>query len=111
MAKKRRFNIRKDLLGGQWLASENMVKQWPFILYVVLLMLLYMGLNQRVISVKRIKNKNTTEIKNLKADLTSKAAKLQNQSSRNQIIEKLQATGSTLKNPSEPAQIILLTKD
>lgn len=106
MAKERKFSIQRDLLAGEWLTRGSVVKHIGFLIFVVILVLLYMSMNQAIIDVNRRKSKNNIEIKNLKADYTSKAAILQNQSSRNKIIEKLQMNGSTLKNPSAPAQRI-----
>lgn len=106
MAKERKFSLQKDILAGQWLTRGSVIKHIPFLIYVFLLIILYMSMNQAIINVNRRKNNNNIEIKNLKADYTSKAALLQNQSSRNKIIEKLKANGSTLKNPTQPAQKI-----
>lgn len=106
MAKERGFSIQRDLLAGEWLTRGSVVKHIRFLIFVVVLVILYMSMNQAIIDVNRRKNKNNIEIKNLKADYTSKAAILQNQSSRNKIIEKLKMNGSSLKNPTAPAQKI-----
>ncbi len=108
MAKERKFSIQSDILAGQWLTRGSVIKRIPFLFFLFLLVLLYMTMNQAIIDVNRRKSKNNIEIKNLKADYTNKAALLQNQSSRNKIIEKLKANGSTLKNPTEPAQQVSL---
>ena len=110
MAKKKNTIIR-DIAGGQFLIRENVSKSWPFIIYIVLLIFIYMSLNIVVVSTKKTKSKNSVEIKNLKADYISKEAKLQNQSSREQIIIKLKENGSTLQNPTHPAQKVKLKVD
>lgn len=100
---KRKFDIKGDILGGQFLTRNRMAGQWVFILYIFLLIFLYITLNQAVLNTKKASNRNLRDLKNLKADYTSKEAKLQAQSSRSEIILKLKASGSTLKDPTEPA--------
>ena len=111
MAKDNRFSIQKDILAGGWLVRRSFIDFIPFILYVFILIMSYMGFNQWIINVNRTKNRNNIEIKYLKADYASKAAVLQNQSSRSQIIDKLKAQGSTLKGPVAPAKTLKLNVD
>lgn len=106
-----RFSVRNDLLGGQFLSKSKMTGQWLFILYLFLLILLYITINLGVQKTQLAQSKNLRDLKNLKADYTSKAAKLQNQSSREQIKTKLQENGSTLKSPVHPAYIIKVPKE
>lgn len=106
-----KFSIRNDLLGGQFLSKSKMAGQWLFILYLFLLILLYITINLGVQRTQLAQSKNLRDLKNLKADYTSKAAKLQNQSSREQIKTKLLMNGSTLKSPVHPAYIIKAPKE
>lgn len=99
---KRGFKVKRDLLGGGWLSSE-MAGQWPFILYIFMLILLYITINLGVANTQKIKGRNERELKNLKADYTSKEAKLQAQSSREQIRARLIKSNSQVKEPVEPA--------
>ncbi|MGM9773654.1 MAG: FtsL-like putative cell division protein [Candidatus Egerieousia sp.] len=101
-----KFSIKSDLLGGQFLSKDKVSRQWGFILYIFLLILLYITINLGVQKTQLAQSKNLRDLKNLKADYTSKAAKLQNQSSREQIRTKLIENGSTLKNPTHPAHVI-----
>lgn len=100
---KRKFDIRNDLLGGQFLTRRQLAGQWFFILYIFVLIFLYITLNLAVINTQKASSRNARELKNLKADYTSKEAKLQAQSSRSQISLRLKEQGSTIKDPSEPA--------
>ena len=102
MAKKR-FDIKNNILGGAFLTRNQMAGQWMFILYIFLLIFLYITLNLAVISTQKASSHNLKELKNLKADYTSKEAKLQAQSSRSEIIIRLEQSGSSLKDPTEPA--------
>ncbi len=103
MAKKK-FDIKNNLLGGAFLTRSQMAGQWVFILYIFGLIFLYITLNLAVINTQKASSRNQRELKNLKADYTSKEAKLQAQSSRSEIILRLQQSGSSLKDPSEPAK-------
>ena len=103
MAKKR-FDIKNNILGGAFLTRSQMAGQWVFILYIFGLIFLYITLNLAVINTQKASSRNQRELKNLKADYTSKEAKLQAQSSRSEIILRLQQSGSSLKDPSEPAK-------
>lgn len=102
MAKKR-FDIKGNLLGGAFLTRSLRSGQWVFILYIFLLIFLYITINLAVINTQKASSRNLRELKNLKADYTSKEAKLQAQSSRGEIILKLKESGSTLKDPADPA--------
>ncbi len=102
MAKKR-FDIKSNILGGAILTRSLKARQWVFILYIFLLIFLYITLNLAVINTQKASSRNLRELKNLKADYTSKEAKLQAQSSRSEIILRLKESGSTLKDPQEPA--------
>ena len=103
MAKKR-FDIKNNILGGAFLTRSQMAGQWVFILYIFLLIFLYITLHLAVINTQKASSRNLRELKNLKADYTSKEAKLQAQSSRGEILLRLKESGSTLKDPSEPAR-------
>ena len=103
MAKKK-FDIKNNLLGGAFLTRSQMAGQWVFILYIFGLIFLYITLNLAVINTQKASSRNQRELKNRKADYTSKEAKLQAQSSRSEIILRLQQSGSSLKDPSEPAK-------
>ena len=98
-----KFNIRRDLLGGQFLSSKQLAGQWVFIIYIFFLIFLYITINLAVIKTHKDTSRVQRELKNLKADYTSKEAKLQAQSSRGQIKLRLQESGSTLKDPTSPA--------
>ena len=102
MAKKK-FDIKNNLLGGAFLTRSQMAGQWVFILYIFGLIFLYITLNLAVINTQKASSRNQRELKNLKADYTSKEAKLQAQSSREQIRARLIKSNSQVKEPVEPA--------
>lgn len=103
---KKGFSITGDILGGQFLIRQKMTSQWLFILYIFFLILLYITINLGVEKTQLTQRRNQRELKNLKADYTSKAAKLQYQSKRGEIEEKLIRLGSALQKPEHPARLV-----
>lgn len=94
-----------DILGGGWL-KKGIAAQWPFILYVFFLLIVYISINLGVEKTQVTRRRNQHELKNLKADYTGKAARLQDQSKRGEIEIKLIRQGSSLHKPSKPARRI-----
>lgn len=104
MEEKRKFNIASDILGGQFLAREKILSQWKFILFLFGLTILYITLTLQVEKTQLTQIRNQREIKNLKSDYTSKAAKLQYASKRGEVELRLINQGSNLKKPIKPAR-------
>ncbi len=102
------FSITGDILGGQFLSRQKITAQWLFILYIFLLILLYITINLGVEKTQLTQRRNQRELKNLKADYTSKAAKLQYQSKRGEVEQRLITLGSALQKPEHPARLVKL---
>ena len=54
--------------------------------------------------------RNQRELKNLKADYTAKAARLQYLSKRNEVEIRLQEHGSLLQKPVDPAKAVKMAR-
>ena len=106
--KKRKFNIASDILGGQILARDKILSQWKFILFVFGLTILYITITLQVEKTQLTQSRNQREIKNLKSDYTSKAARLQYESKRGEVEQRLITQGSKLKKPTQPAKRVKL---
>lgn len=100
------FNFTSDVFGGQFLSRMRMTGQWMFILYLFVLIIVYISINLGVADTKLVQRQNQRELKNLKADYTSKMAKLQNQSKQGEIELRLAATGSKVQKPKHPAKYV-----
>lgn len=98
----KKFNI-KDLFNGKILVQEWTIKKALFAAYVFFLIIVYITINIWVQNTQVEMRKNQTILKNYKADYTSKTAKLQFESKRGEVAQKLQELGSTLQNPTKPA--------
>ena len=106
--KKRKFNIASDILGGQILARDKILSQWKFILFVFGLTILYITITLQVEKTQLTQSRNQREIKNLKSDYTSKAARLQYESKRGEVEQRLIKQGSKRKKPTQPAKRVKL---
>lgn len=102
------FNFASDVFGGQFLSRSKIAGQWLFILYVFVLILIYISINLGVARTQLTQRRNQRILKNLKADYTSKTAKLQYSSKQGEIEIKLKATGSKVGKPCKPAQLVVL---
>ncbi len=103
MAKKR---IVSELMGGDILLHGGLAQQWKFLLYLFILMILYISLNFGMERALLTERRNQRELKHLKADYTSKSARLMYKSKRIEIEKKLQEFNSGLIAPQEPPVII-----
>ena len=104
----RKFSFASDILGGQIL-SRRSVDQY-FVLYVFALILLFISINLGVEKTQLTMRRNQRELKNLKADYTAKAARLQYLSKRNEVEERLTTQDSKLKRPEDPAKEVKLVE-
>ncbi len=103
---KRKFSFASDILGGQIL-SKSRIDQY-FILYVFALIILFISLNLGVEKTQMAMRRNQRELKNLKADYTAKAARLQYLSKRDEVEQRLITLDSKLKRPADPAKEVKL---
>ncbi|MBR4882633.1 MAG: hypothetical protein IKU18_02015 [Bacteroidales bacterium] len=104
------FNFKMDVFGGRFLSRVKMTGQWMFILYIFLLVIIYISINLGVAKTQLTQRRNQRELKNLKADYTSKTARLQYSSKQGEIEIKLKALGSNVQKPDRPAKLVALPK-
>lgn len=81
-----------------------------FVLYLFFLVILYISINLGVAKTQLTQRRNQRELKNLKADYTSKTARLQYSSKQGEIEVKLKALGSKVQKPDKPAKLVALPK-
>ena len=106
--REREFSFIRDILGGQIL-SRSKVDQY-FVLYIFALVLIFISINLGVDKTQLTMMRNQRELKNLKADYTAKAARLQYMSKRNEVEQRLIKQDSRLKRPSDPAKEVMLVE-
>lgn len=106
---KRKFNFASDILGGQILSRLKTVDQY-FIIYLFCLVIAFISMNLSVENTQLTMRRNQRELKNLKADYTAKAARLQYLSKRNEVEQRLITQDSKLKRPQDPAKAVKLVE-
>ncbi len=100
------FDFMNNIFSGHFLARMKMTGQWFFILYVFFLVILYISINLGIAKTQLTQRRNQREIKNLKSDYTSKAARLQYQSKQGEVEIRLKAAGSKVEKPKQPARLV-----
>ena len=105
----RKFNFASYILGGRILDRLKKVGQY-FIIYLFGLVLAFISINLGVEKTQMTMRRNQRELKNLKADYTAKAARLQYLSKRNEVEDRLEKHSSSLHKPVNPAKAVKLAK-
>ncbi len=92
----------KGVIDGRVLAGTALSKQLPFILFLVLLAMLYIGnryhaekMVRKIVAVKE-------EVKNLRAEQITTASELMNHSKPTTLEDIIEQRGLGLKQPKEP---------
>ena len=106
---RRKINFASDILGGQILNRLKTVDQY-FIIYLFCLVIAFITFTLGVEKTQMAMRRNQRELKNLKADYTAKAARLQYLSKRNEVEDRLRDLNSSLHKPITPAKAVKLAK-
>lgn len=108
--KKSRNNGLKSLLGGSLLASENVMKQMPFVFFLVLLSILLIA--NRYWSEKTIRKIETVQdsIKELRAESVTYETELMKMSRPSGIVKMVKESGLKLEELDEPAKKLNVKK-
>jgi cell division protein FtsL len=105
-----RRNGLKSLLGGSLLASEKVVKQMPFVFFLVFLGILL--ISNRYWSEKTIRKMEAAQdsIKELRAESVTYETELMKMNRPSEIVAKVKSSGLDLLEPAEPARKIEVEK-
>ncbi len=103
-------NWISEIMGGQILLHSGILQQARFVLYVFVLIILYISINFGIERSQLRERRNQRELKHLKADYTSKSAKLLYQSKRAEIEKRLNEYNSKLVKPTEPPRRIIIDR-
>jgi hypothetical protein len=107
-----RKNWMNEILGGQILLHSGILQQARFVLFIFFLIILYISINFGMEKSLLVERRNQRELKHLKSDYVSKAAKLQFLSKRTEVGKRLERFNSTLKEPYDPpAKIVIKEKE
>jgi hypothetical protein len=96
-----KFRIR-ELIDGTVLVRENMIRQLPFVLFLTLLGILYIGNRFHAEYMVRQINDMKTEVNNLRAEQITTASELMNISRPSQVATLVASKNMGLKESMEP---------
>lgn len=107
---KNRRNGLKSLLGGSLLASEKVLKQMPFVFFLVFLGILL--ISNRYWSEKTIRKMETVQdsIKELRAESVTYETDLMKMNRPSEIVDKVKASGLGLEEPDQPPHKLKVEK-
>ena len=97
----RKTKIR-DILDGSLLTRENVVSQLPFVLFLTLLLLIYIGNRYHAERVIRRSLELQTELGELRAKAISTASELEYLSNQSQVARLVRQKELGLKYPEKP---------
>lgn len=100
----------KGIIDGSLLAGTSLGKQLPFILFLVLLAVFYIGNRYHAEKIVRRIIISKEEVKNLRAEQITTASELMNHSKPSTLEEFVEQRGLGLKHPTEPPYKIVVKK-
>lgn len=92
----------KDVLDGSLLTRDNVLGQLPFVLFLTLLLVLYIGNRYHAERVIRQSLKLQTELKELRAEAISTASELEYLSNQSQVSRLVEQKNIGLKYSDKP---------
>ena len=101
----------KDVLDGSLLIRENVVKQFPYIFFLALLALIYIGNRYHAEKLKRNITKLQKEQKDLRSESITTKSQLMFMSKQTQVAKEVKRRGLELEESTEPPQKIIIKKD
>jgi len=92
----------KGIIDGSVLTMQSFVKQVPFILYLVLLSMIYIGNRYHAERVFRNMTNLRDEVRDLRAEQITTASELMNLSKPSKVQDLINQKGLELKEPTKP---------
>jgi hypothetical protein len=104
--KDKKKGLLKDLIGGGILTRESVIKQLPFIIYLSILAIFYIGNRYRAEKIVRHMMEMQEEIKELRAESISTAAQLMFASRQSEVVKMLKEKQLDIHESLEPPKKI-----
>lgn len=92
----------KELLDGTVLVRENMIRQLPYVLFLTILGIIYIGNRFHAERMVRQINALKTEVSNLRAEQITTTSELMNISRPSEVAELVESRNMGLKESMEP---------
>ncbi len=98
----------KGIIDGSLLAGSSLVKQLPFIVFLVFLAVIYIGNRYHAEKMIRRIVAEREEVKNLRAEQLTTASELMNHSKPSTVEDMVKERGLGLKQPTKPPYKIVV---
>ncbi len=108
--KEHKFGSIKDLLDGSLIANDFIVKQLPFIVFLVALAFAYIANRYHAEKVVRANVELSKEINDLRAEAITTSSALMFISKQSEVVKLVEKRGLGLKESFEPPKKILIEK-
>ena len=103
--------ILENVLGGQILARRGLTKNWKFIIYIFILVLVYISIHFWTRNTMQRIARNEETLRNLRSEYLGKYTKLLYSGKRGEIEQLLEQNGLELLPPDTPPTRINLKED
>ena len=103
--------ILENVLGGQILAKRSITKNWKFVLYIFILILVYISIHFWTRNTMQRIARNEETLRNLRSEYLGKYTRLLYSGKRGEIEQLLDQNGLELLPPDTPPTRINLKED
>lgn len=103
--------ILENVLGGQVLARRGLTKNWKFIIYIFILVLVYISIHFWTRNTMQRIARNEETLRNLRSEYLGKYTRLLYSGKRGEIEQLLEQNGLELLPPDTPPTRINLKED
>jgi len=106
--KEHRKGSVKDILDGTILTNDWVVKQLPYIVFIVILAFIYIGNRYHAEKIVRANIIMQKEINDLRAEAITTSAELMFISKQSEVVKRIKKNGLELKESVEPPKKIII---
>ncbi len=103
--------ILENVLGGQVLARRGLTKNWKFIIYILILVIVYISIHFWTRNTMQRIARNEETLRNLRSEYLGKYTRLLYSGKRGEIEQLLEQNGLELLPPDTPPTRINLKED
>ena len=101
----------KEVMSGDVLGSEQLIKHLPFVVFLVFLGLIYIGIGFSAEGSVRKINKDKSELKEMRSEYITIKSDLMYATKQSELIKILHQKGLTLEESFQPPKKIEITED
>lgn len=98
----------KDFIGGGFLTSDNVIKQIPYILFLTILAIIYIGNRYQAEKIVRETIVLNNEVKELRSEAITTTSELMYISKQSEVAKLVEKKGLDLKEAVVPPQKIVI---